>query len=226
MKPIIFQDESVRAILDGAKTQARRIIQKAHDKHSGEWAGAVLPTRESGWIAWWPGTQQYKRFVCPLGASGDRLWVRETFVLESNVEDEKPPFNDGRPIQQTGDERDGFGWLQAHYRATDPAPELSCDRHDGPCCHWKSPILMPRWASRLALEITEVRVQRLQEITEQDARAEGFEPRPAGYGDRGHVIITYRTGFVRSWDRINSKKHPWESNPWIWVLTFKAILNP
>jgi len=157
---------------------------------------------------------------------GDRLWVRETFALQQNVEDDEPPFNDGRPVKRF-DNEDESGWLQPHYRATDPQPELTCPENPRHNCGsedicaspWQPSIHMPRWASRLTLEIVSVKVERVQEISEEDAQAEGVIV-------SGQTSLTHRLAFISLWDSINGKrtiKPPdgdkeipfasWESNP-------------
>lgn len=215
-RPIIFGAESIRAIIEGQKAQTRRVI-KNPDKYD--------RIRECG-------------FCCPYGQPGERLWVRETFALESNynIEDERrypPPHADGRPVRRVSDAEIAY-WEQCHYRATDPPPELSCEHEacDGgePCARvWKSPMFMPRWASRISLELTAVRVERLQEISESDAIAEGV--------DRAHLDsdITLARGilaggslavdrYARAWDELNAKRgFPWDSNPFVWVLSFKRV---
>jgi hypothetical protein len=87
-------------------------------------------------------------------------------------------------------------------------------------CHWKPSIFMPRWASRITLEITNIRVERLQEITEEDAKAEGIE-NPFFASDR--YWPTFKDRFETLWDSINGKTYPWSSNPWVWVIEFKKV---
>ena len=94
-------------------------------------------------------------------------------------------------------------------------------------------IHMPRWASRITLEITEVRVERLNDISEADAKSEGVQPYIFGHGPVSdsaynaeggyHNGRGYRDGFEILWDSINGKKHPWDSNPWVWVIAFKTV---
>ena len=89
-------------------------------------------------------------------------------------------------------------------------------------CKWRPSIFMPRWACRIVLEVTSVRVEALQDITEADARAEGVEPRTAGQDESG-PIKTHRTGFVYLWQQINGERANWLSNPWVWVVSFKRV---
>jgi hypothetical protein len=92
---------------------------------------------------------------------------------------------------------------------------------------WRPSIFMPRSVSRLTLELTDVRVQRLQEISEEDARAEGCQNNHTAKwpsGDPGFIHDVHRRNFARLWDEINAKRgYPWESNPWVWALTFKVV---
>ncbi len=172
-RPILFSGPMVRAILDGRKTQTRRVITPQPD--------GDFPFRQR----------------CPYGKPGDRLWVRETWTHEdswcSGVDCEQPSH--------------------VYHRATESYPDSM---------RWRPSIFMPRWASRIDLEVVSVRVERLQEIGEDDAKAEGVEPSRAGQDERGPVK-TYRTGFVRAWDTINGKRAPWVSNPWVWVVEFREV---
>lgn len=127
---------------------------------------------------------------CPFGRVGDRLWVRETWA----------------------DHPDGDGPI---YRATDP----TWDDEPG-SIRWRPPIHMPRWASRLTLEVAGVRVERLQAIDKAGARAEGCHGID-GDGHRGYVPPLDQ--FEAAWDALNGKRAPWSSNPWVWVVTFRCV---
>ncbi len=205
-RPILFSAPMVRAILDGSKTQTRRVVKGA----ALEWLADGMFTPE--FVAD-PGNH-----LCPHGLPGDRLWVRETFVLESCVEhDQLPPFSDGRPIKRRPDEDfEGIAplWIQPHYRATDPVPELAYEDVEEPTCRWKPSIFMPRWASRIALEVTGVRIERLNDISDEDAAAEGWP----GFTDDNSMdsMAWYST----LWESINGADS-WVANPWVWVIEFK-----
>ncbi len=203
---IIFSTPMVRAILDGRKSMTRRLILKAQDQ-VGDWAGAVLPARESGWIAWWPGTepglakltkQEYKHgFPRPYGVPGDLLYVKETWFC---------PEYEERREQGT-----------PYYRADG---DTAC--WDGP---WKSSRFMPRWAARLWLKITDVRVQRLQEITPNDCLLEGVGE-IVGDELRVHVVPDYaaRDNYHALWDSLNARRgYPWSSNPWVFAISFERV---
>ena len=194
-KPILFSGEMVRAILDGRKTQTRRIAKPRFDDRipCEHWKG-------DGDIMFRHCSHGSEGMPCPYGVAGDRLWVKETFC---------PSFSN--------DDESVNGYC---YRAT----------HNGPDpLRWKPSILMPREASRNMLEITGIRVQRVQEITEEDAKAEGVEPLPhveglyAGWkGDAFKGKLNYRDGFRFIWEKINGQK-AWDENPWVWVIEFWRI---
>ena len=212
----------VRAILAGTKTQTRRVVTHKHG--TGDWASVHKDGSGLGWIAWAPspGTAEEtvrlypgdQGFRCPYGVPGDRLWVREGHGFTATV----PVSAHHRCL------RDGFapqGWLA--YRADKPV---------GHWC-WRPSIHMPRWASRITLEVTEVRVQRVQDITEEDAKAEGCGGYVYGHGpgDEGalrvepgyHHARFFRAGFENVWDSINAKRAPWASNPWVWAVSFRRV---
>lgn len=212
-RPIIFGAESVCAILEGRKTQTRRVV-KNPDKYE--------HIRECG-------------FCCPYGQPSERLWVREAFAVESsyNVDDVRryqPPHKDGRPTRYAEDGETAW-WEQCHYRATDPQPELCCEHEscDGsePCSRvWKMPLFMPRWASRITLELTEVRVERVQEITREDALAEGVHEMFKGenFPLREQRMALEQHAYAEAWDALNAKRgFGWDKNPWVWVLPFRRV---
>ena len=227
MKPILFTDEMVRVTLSGLKTKTRRPLKPQPEGPPEGWYADAY-NHSDRWCFWGPrGTKDSGRctlplFKCPFGQVGDRLWVRETFCLEHQVEkDQLPPFDDRRPIrwEYEGMESDPEGadrWIQPHYRATDPTPQLAYEDSDGePTVRWKPSIHMPRWASRITLEITDIRVERVQEITEEEAISEGFFP------DDG-VSEVYC--FSEAWDSLYAKKGLGvDDNPWVWVLTFRRV---
>jgi hypothetical protein len=219
-RPILFNGPMVRAIIEGRKTQTRRIIKPQPQliESSGRWYwkkaldvhGQPLVDASRYWWEYY-GTSSY-------GKSGDRLWVRETFAIEHQVDhDQKPPFNDGRPVQTI----DEFGWRQPHYRATDPTPELEYeDGNEEPGVRWKPSIHMPRWASRIDLEVIGVRVERLQDISEDDCIAEGI-----AISQSGTICAEFGMGrrlYRQLWESINNAGS-WDKNPWVWVIEFKRM---
>lgn len=141
-----------------------------------------------------------------FGRPGDRLWVRETHALI--WPGEFPP--------------EDMRLCSVEYRADTGAKypgEWPADAGSNPDCpKWSPSIHMPRWASRLTLEITDVRVERLQDISEADARAEGVQPLQMDNG-------SYLPSFEGLWDTLNAKRAPWSSNPWVWVISFKVVPN-
>ena len=240
MKSISFNDEMVRAIIDGRKTETRRPLKpQPEDPPEGWYADAY--NHSDRWCFWGPrGTKDSGRctlplFKFPFGQVGDRLWVRETFCLEHQVEgDQPPPFDDGRPILYLRDgiecaKEDAEIWIQPHYRATDPTPELSYyGSEEEPTVRWKPPLHMPRWASRITLEITDIRVERVQEITEEDARAEGIVDGGCLNCGRNEPCGCLnpkpdaRDAFANLWVRMY-KGLGWYANPWVWVIGFGRV---
>ncbi|HGN0305338.1 TPA: hypothetical protein ACKRID_003404 [Proteus mirabilis] len=228
---IIFNTEMVKAILDGRKTQTRRVMNNQPCTLSGEtisvqqddfnfrWAGD-LHNDTSGW------------FPCPLGKVGDRLWVRETFALLGNEDGFCVDWNDN--ILKAGEEqaaiiykascekKDGDYGLWSIPDDADWKPHTDNRKYEGA---WRPSIHMPRWASRITLEITDVRVERLNDISQSDAIAEGAPPshptidaisRECGFPDFS------RSWFGQTWWHIYGKKN-WQDNPWVWVIEFKRI---
>ena len=146
---------------------------------------------------------------CPYGMHGDRLWVREAHCIGIS----------GLP--------NGMGIVPIKSEAIKPGMKVvykqGANYGDDPP-PWRPSIHMPRWASRLTLEITEIRVQRLQEISEEDAKAEGAYPPPAGTDDDGAHFDsgTCRDGFIDLWRSINGPGS-WAANPWVWCVSFKRV---
>ncbi|HHS7705896.1 morphogenetic protein [Klebsiella pneumoniae] len=210
---MIFNGEMVRAILDGRKTQTRRPVKfPVHDKNLGcELAGNELAGELSA------GNYLNSAF----GKPGDRIWVRETFqgplfgydLMDSYCKDptpfEKPEF--------------------CVYKADGvPAPEFY-DADDELHCCWRPSIHMPRWASRILLEITNVRVERLNAISEEDATAEGVPPAGSLLPDYPGTFLTpkgdfatAKVAFQRLWESIYGEES-WKANSWVWVISFKRV---
>lgn len=212
--PIIFGAESVRAILAGTKTQTRRLPR--FQPAAGVRQSALSPTGlEDG----------HGRILRPPCYRGEGLWVRETWQKSDPFEDTHIPaarlggygpkgICNGRPIE----------W-RAVYRADGEIGEHP-EHPEWGGWRWESPIYMPRWASRITLEVLSVRVQRLQDISEEDAKAEGC--RSADPATGRECILTpslgsYRLHFQSLWDAINGKRASWASNPWIWAIEFKRL---
>lgn len=203
-RPILFSGEMVRAILDGRKTQTRRVC-KLRGFHQidfiggkGDWNDPTCWGFEDGDGYHWAlkGDELAQEIPCPYGQPGDQLWVRETFRFGSS--DDCTCYEScncivGKPL----------------YKAT----------HDDGEKGWKPSIYMPRRASRIQLEVTNVRVERLQDITNADVYAEGIRSSLREYD----ACVDAADKFVDLWDSINADEHPWESNPWVWCISFRRI---
>lgn len=208
-RPILFSGPMIRALLEGRKTQTRRPVKLPDDAREVKYYAPPSGRSQQGWadpgVNYW--TERGNHIdPCPYGQPGDLLWVRETWATDA------PSLDDCR----RGVESDGVAY-GPYYRATASDFDVSSLR-------WRPSIHMPRFASRLTLEITDVRVQRLRDISEEDAKAEGAEkatPTPDGYvADADGTCLA---GFEALWDSINAKRgFGWDANPWIWALTFKV----
>ncbi len=234
-RPVILTADEVRGALDGSRTQVRRVMkEQPPEGYPLPYVVACsnTPKDEGSWV--WlddepPFSNIGHRARCPFGAPGDRLWVRETYVLECSqaVGWYEPPFSDGRPLLDHEDGAWGRWWEQPHYRATDPCPELAYGEDGDPGVRWRSSTSMPRWASRLTLEVTDVRAQQVQKISEDGANAQGFaahwqrQLREAGAG--GPLGRPHRVGwFASEWDAIHGAG-AWERNDWVWAVSHKVV---
>lgn len=186
--PIIFSTPMVQAIQEGRKTQTRRIVT---NKTALEWLEPEMFSPE--FVA------NPENRLCRYGAPGGKLWVRETWCLETTTVSD----------YEGGWREEPVGYL---YRA-DFGPEPVA-------WNWKPSIHMPRAASRLLLEITDIRVQRLQEITEEDARSEG--PAPLFNESAYSSCETAKESFRTLWQSIHGNQS-WTDNPWVWAITFKEL---
>lgn len=209
-RPILFSGPMVRAILDGQKTVTRRAVK--------------TQPRSKGDIGSYGVGQPFIRHPdptkrnpeCPYGRPGDRLWVRETTEIDEQTSDSVALSRyaaDQQPVLYSGCENADYNGTVAHWNY----PRRSC-----PSIH------MPRWASRIMLEITAIRVERLQAITDEQALAEGVRlyADHAALGDWYHVdgIETYsadpRKSFELLWGLTGGN---WQANPWVWVVEFKRV---
>lgn len=206
-RPILFQGDMVRAILSGEKTQTRRIISTRHVPLP-PW-GFMPDETDAGWPEVVDECGDHHPAVCPYGQAKDRLWVRETFTLY-----DIPPTMQGAP-QLTRGPMNPHGPLAGRWQLAagydgDPRPGgWPNELKRVPSIH------MPRWASRLTLEVTGVRVERLHAISEEDAQAEG--------ADRAYWKVgSYRDAFTLLWKTINGDES-WAANPWVWVISFRRV---
>jgi len=207
-KPILFSGEMVKAILAGRKTQTRRVIKfpKGNPVDVTRFIGRDdKPNGEYGFHISERVISHH--FKCPYGKIGDQLWVRETWRAEAgSLTDQSKPY----PF--------------IYYRATD---HNEIDGFTKLYPKWKPSIHMPRAASRINLKITDIRVERLQDISEQDAKAEGVECLPDFKPTT--MYPPYSTVFKKLWDSINGKPRAdgvdisWGANPWVWVPEFRII---
>ncbi|HET6631546.1 MAG TPA: hypothetical protein VFG73_02405 [Rhodanobacteraceae bacterium] len=212
-RPIMFSGPQVRAILDCRMTQTRRVVRGAPTGPDSYFLGVY----KGVW-----GIHEHLdapaafRARCPYGTRGDRLWVREAWSVDR--------FEPCEPH-----ERD---WQDLHspvvrYAADDATRRVEGNRQAGHIYH--GPVstprplpCMPRWLSRITLEITDLRVERLQTITEDDARAEGCLPPVEA--DGSVTCGRRKTAFREQWDAALAKKgHGWEVNPWVWVVEFRVL---
>ncbi|EPF6634553.1 TPA: hypothetical protein NPP16_001811 [Klebsiella pneumoniae] len=194
---MIFNAEMVRALLDGRKTQTRRPIKWKQTRFT------EIGEREDG--SKWPWSEDAKHACdfwhpCPFGAVGDRIWVREAFRVHSRA-------TDVATLVYKASERNS--WTEQTRRV----PVAVCNKPATPE-KWTPSLHMPRWASRILLEITGVRVERLRSMSQDDARAEGViaasGPMEAGLA------------FRELWDSIYGEES-WKANPWVWVIEFKRV---
>ncbi len=218
-RPILFSAPMVRAILEGRKTVTRRAVK-----------GFQIPTEDTAipigdrqrWSAIGQRDPRYGFCVfgsteaecakeleeyapCPYGRRGDRLWVRETFGLQ---------------VRHYG----GGAGEHIVYRATNP-DAIYCKSAEGQeyPVKWKPSIHMPRHSSRILLEISDLRVERLQDISEEQAKAEGIAQHPGGghhVEDGKHHWASQIDSFAGLWSSVGGD---WDGNPWVWVVEFKRV---
>lgn len=228
-RPILFSGEMVRRILDGTKTKTRRIVQSPaknmqragmqvikHRAPGDRWYRDCVWSMRNRMGVWGDYTHEKFLALCPYGEPGDRLWVRETWSIASG---------NGRRVVYRADV------------GTDRWPPTVLVPSDDAKV-WKPSIHMKRADARIFLEITEVRVERLQAITPEDVAAEGMTILVAG--DTRCVLVplsrweewerteksaadAIRLQFANLWDGINGKRAPWSADPWVWVLSFRRV---
>lgn len=221
-RPILFSDAMVRAILDGRKTQTRRVVKLPENAREVKYWTTPTGRSQPGWadpgVNYWtpdPSGETSSNHIdpCPYGQPGDRLWVRESFNWSTNE-----LLLPGEPHQHCP-ERAVYAAQNVVWRA-----DGSRTHPDYGKALWLPSIHMPRWASRILLEITNVRVERVQEIGISDCLAEGIPDTSSDY----HAGLYNRTtveNFIHLWDSINaSRGYGWDVNPWVWVIEFRRIV--
>ncbi|HDF8568035.1 TPA: hypothetical protein PEO98_002187 [Enterobacter hormaechei subsp. hoffmannii] len=225
---MIFNGEMVRAILDGKKTQTRRIMKVQpsdgfHPTHNGydldlnaHWYtpgvidknGYLQPAKKDAFGV----ADENEGYTCPFGAVGDRIWVRETWAEAGAGAPDLKLYRADYPEH-----------VPNHYENVPPASDI----------RWTPSIHMPRWASRITLEITDVRIERLNGISETDAEAEGIDMEAlfdaqdcydciADHNMTGRPTAT--GAFKYLWESIYGEEN-WQANPWVWVIEFKVVPN-
>ncbi|HDU6142406.1 hypothetical protein AAHU67_06645 [Klebsiella pneumoniae] len=207
---MIFNGEMVRALLSGRKTQTRRIIK---DCTVGRDQISKFIQIEKKFIGCYPeDVPELIRECCPYGIPGDRIWVREAFRVHSRA-------TDVATLVYKASERNS--WTEQTHRV----PVAVCNKPATPE-KWTPSLHMPRWASRILLEITDVRVERLNSISQEDAQAEGLELtgwRPTySDPDSGGEVMTPYDNFAELWSSIYGDES-WQANPWVWVIEFKRV---
>jgi hypothetical protein len=213
-RPILFSGPMVRALLEGRKVQTRRImkVQPPSERHELWWTADTTNAVErrkmkAGPRGSWLDMSSPRAdrdgsepFGCPYGVPGDRLWVRENFYLCNWIHWPDLPHR-VNPVDK-------------HDVAFFAATFDRCTPRERPSIH------MPRWASRLTLEVTEVRVERLQAISEDDARAEGV----IGATRDGGRQVSHRDAFAHLWNSINGPSS-WAANPFVWAVSFRVVTS-
>lgn len=244
-RPIIFSGPLVRALLSGAKTQTRRVVkpQPGESGYAGipecddlgegrwQWNWGPGPRMDGAWFN--PNEDRTQPLRCPYGKPGDRLWVREAWSL-GNVQAREgldPALGFRVTYKADAHKITGHAEGQRLLRWDHPDASLIEKALSQRAIHeWRSPMFMPRWASRLTLEIESVRVERLQEISEEDAEEEGVcETLYYHDGERleaaGSPMSAPRYAFRHLWTSIHGADpvKGWDANPWVWVIGFRGV---
>lgn len=203
-RPILFSAPMVRAILDNRKTQTRRLVRAPK--------GFTEINQARDQRIQWRNEHHLRWMTCPHGTAGDALWVREGF----------------RYWRGTGERADLMGptGVLLQYAADAAVRKIALPEGIMPTCSatWKPGIHLPRWASRITLEIASVRVERVARITEEDALAEGITRTSGGFytfNNGLHEARTARDAFRALWNSLNETRAPFDSNPLVWVIEFR-----
>jgi hypothetical protein len=234
-RPIEFTGEMIRALLDNRKSQTRRVMRvQPHDDSCKistlmESTGSSREIGKHRWLKMLSNDEvdlddhAGKYFACPYGYAGDRLWVKEPWFNNKEYTENMHALLKRWP----------YGDVQLPVKSEYPDIMYKADYPEGMLCKWKTARYMPRFLSRILLEITDIRVQRLQAISEDDAIAEGAKKFPSGYVfentgyDKAKLCHTSpATAFNIMWDEMiykNNDQKCWEANPWVWAISFKRL---
>ncbi|MBY5594134.1 hypothetical protein HFO51_06580 [Rhizobium leguminosarum] len=217
-RPILLKAYEVSGILDGRQTQLRRIVKNQQPYM--EYVGIDCKDRSPTWGVHDGKTKESVAFIkCPFGQLGDRLWGKETWQSLWAEAEQRPPYG----------LKSNEGWAVS-YAATNGILEYY-DEDDGVVARCKSSTQMPRWASRILLEIVGVRVERLQDISERDVKAQGIqgsvgrEIDPAWLKASEPLAPTgnfLKDIFAGLWSHIHGQES-WQASPWVWVVEFKRV---
>ncbi len=241
-RPILFSAPMVRAILDGSKTQTRRICKPAEAHALSYVAGIQDPSYigqrplEITSFSWFGDEEGDVQFRCPYGKPGDRLWVRETWSL-----DMLGAYGTSKGYDSTYEVAYRADDAEREIRVLPGEPDPYVKMYDSQRGDWRPSIHLPRWASRIQLEITGVRVERLMNLSEVDALAEGITAVRTPAWDAVHFPEWLRQfddacaagekppigplpsqAFGKLWEEINGSGS-WAKNPWVWVAEFKRV---
>lgn len=222
-RPILFQAEMVRAILEGRKTQTRRVVKSNDAVKSSDSAEFIS---KQGLAYFYKNGQKLSTEKSPYGVIGDELYVKETGKTREKLDSLSPSVIAER-AKEVGYKNGPFCPL--FYLADDRWRKWSDDEQVdfGDWGRTRASIHMPRWASRIKLKITDIRVERLQDISEEDAIAEGIESvsSPDGWADYMSNVNSWgnpQISYLSLWEKINGYESTL-SNPWVWVIKFKEV---